>query len=99
MFEALTGNTWRIKFFGSAPMMHTVREFTDAEREDQLNADLKGVRTFFFGAHHWRGVPELLASPDGATDYCDWAWVPKRQFNEFFTKEYYDVFVNVCKTR
>jgi hypothetical protein len=67
------------------------------------------VRTFWFGAHHWRGVPDMLidGSQDGAetpsnmlvTEYSDWAWIPKRQLNQYFTREYYDVFVKVCRTR
>ena len=67
---------------------------------DKLNDQLKGVRSYFFGAHHWRGLPEmLLKQEDNTTDYNDWAWVPKKQLNEYFTKEYYDVFIDICKTR
>ena len=109
MFSELTGNKWKIKFFGSSPIMHTLREFTPNEKDDKMNIGLKGVRTFWFGAHHWRGVPEMLINEieDGAetpssmlvTEYSDWSWVPKRQLNQYFTREYYDVFVKVCKTR
>jgi len=59
LFEQLTGNSWRIKFFGSSPILHTLREFTEAEKADKLNTNFKGVRTFWFGAHHWRGLPEF----------------------------------------
>ena len=31
--------------------------------------------------------------------YTDHAWIPKRQLNQYFTKEYYDVFTTVCRTR
>jgi len=88
LFEQLTGNKWRIKFFGSAPVLHTLREFNEAEAEDKLNHGLKGVRTFWFGANHWRGFPEMnLNGIEGVSDtqgldtsdYNDWAWVPKRQ--------------------
>jgi len=82
LFKSLTANKWKIKFFGSSPVLHTLREFTPLEKEDKLNAELKGVRTFWFGAHHWRGYPELLFSQvkeeDNMTDYNDWAWIPKR---------------------
>jgi len=38
------------------------------------------VRTFFFGAHHLRGVPEMIIkdTEENTTDYNDWAWIPKR---------------------
>jgi hypothetical protein len=57
LFEDLTSNKWRIKFFGSSPLLHTLREFTPIEREDPKNTSLKGVRTFWFGAHHLGGIP------------------------------------------
>jgi len=103
LFNQLTGKQWKIKFFGSAPYFHTIREFTEAEKQqDKLNDGLKGVRTFWFGGHHWRGLPEMLTSEsneENTTDYIDWAWVPKRQLNEYFTREYYDTFSQVCATR
>lgn len=91
MFEQLTGNKWRIKFFGSSPILHTLREFSLAEREDKLNFGLKGVRTFWFGANHLRGIPEMLINNEDGSEqagasglYSDWLWVPKRQLNEYF---------------
>jgi len=50
---------WLAKFFGNLPMIHTLREFSEEEKEVKANADLKGVRTYFFGAHHYRGLPEM----------------------------------------
>jgi hypothetical protein len=73
-----------------------MREFSDAERADPANDGLKGVRTYFFGAHHFRGLPEMNFSQ---TEHDDWAWIPKRQLNEYLTKEYYDVFIHAFKTR
>jgi len=101
LFNQLSGGQWKIKFFGQGPLLHTVREFTEVEQFDKLNNDLKGVRSYFFGAHHWRGLPEMLMKneSENTTDYNDWAWVPKREMNEYFTKEYYDVFIDICKTR
>ena len=32
LFQKLTGNQWRIKFFGSSPYLHTLREFTPIEK-------------------------------------------------------------------
>ena len=80
LFEQLTDNQWRIKFFGSSPVMHTLREFTPLEREDIANEGLKGVRTYWFGANHLRGIPDMILQDENknTTDWNDWAWVPKR---------------------
>ena len=101
LFDQLTDNKWRIKFFGSSPVMHTLREFTEVEKQDTMNDNLKGVRTYWFGAHHLRGVPDMvMGDPEkNTTDYSDWAWVPKRELNRYFTKDNYACFVDACKTR
>jgi len=81
LFARLTENKWKIKFFGSSPILHTLREFTPLEKFDELNDDLKGVRTYWFGAHHWRGIPDMIISDtedNSDSEYIDWAWVPKR---------------------
>lgn len=62
LFDELTENKWRIKFFGSSPVLHTIREFTPIEDKDVVNNGLKGVRTYWFGAHHWRGFPEFITN-------------------------------------
>jgi hypothetical protein len=36
---------------------------------------------------------------NNTTDYNDWAWIPKRQLNKYFTKENYEVFTNILRTR
>jgi hypothetical protein len=91
-----TDNQWKVKYFGQLPLIHTVRDLSIAEKEEKMNEGLKGVRTYFFGAHHWRGLPEMTFNN---TSHEDWAWIPKRQLNEYFTKEYYDVFIHALKTR
>ena len=50
---------WKIKYIGLAPMLHTLREMTEAEKKDKNNMNLKGVRTFYFLAHHSKGLPEM----------------------------------------
>ena len=77
-------------------MIHTLRHMTEAEKEEKENVDLKGVRTYFFGAHHYRGLPEM--SFDN-TQHEDAMWVPKRLLNEYFTKDYHDVFIHALVTR
>ena len=75
-----------------------MRDFTIAEKEQDLNKGLNGVRTYFFAANHYRGLPEFdFENP--MVDHHDFAWIPKRQMNEYFTKEYYDAFVPVMRTR
>lgn len=78
LFDKYTENKWKVKFFGSLPLIHTVREMTEFEREDKLNTDLNGVRTYFFGAHHYRGLPEFPANLGAKTAHSDYAWIPKR---------------------
>mmetsp|Transcript_13477 Transcript_13477/g.22935 ORF Transcript_13477/g.22935 Transcript_13477/m.22935 type:complete len:396 (-) Transcript_13477:96-1283(-) len=97
LFSDLTDNKWRIKFFGSSPIMHTLREMTALEKRDIKNESLKGCRTYWFGAHHWRGFPEMAFKDHH--DFDDFAWVPKRQANEYLTRENYEVFAPVMRTR
>lgn len=56
-FTSFSEDKWRIRFAGMLPQQHTVRHFTEAEKEDPLNKNLRGVRTYFFAAHHYRGLP------------------------------------------
>ena len=78
-----------------------MRDFTVAEKENKEIAHLKGVRSYFYHAHHWRGLPELVVRDEmkEKLPYDDFAWVPKRKLNEFFTREYFDVFIHACTTR
>lgn len=39
---------WRIKYYQNAPLIHTLREFSKAEKEDKMNLNMKGVRTYYF---------------------------------------------------
>ena len=96
LFNSMTEGVWKIKHYGATPTVASLREFTEAEKQDKNNKELKGVRTFYFPAHHWRGLPTMKLDK---TEYDDFAWVPKRQMNEYFSKEYYDVFVRACTTR
>ena len=98
LFKQLAATEWRVKFTGSTSVMHTIREFTPEEASADLGNDgLKGVRTFWFSAHHWRGEPQLLV--DENSQYEDWAWVPKRLMNEYLSREQHSVFVDVMTTR
>ena len=97
-FTEMTNDTWKVKFASNLPMVHTLRDFTLAEQEDSGNEGLKGVRTYFFGAHHYRGLPMFDFNHPEMVHY-DYAWVPKRQLNEYFTREYYEIFVPALKTR
>jgi hypothetical protein len=61
-----------------------------------MNLDMKGVRTYYFQAHHYRGLPDFDLSN---TVYDDHAWIPKRQLNEYFNRDYYEIFIKACLTR
>ena len=97
LFVNLTGNSWKIKYNGTMPQVHSLRKLTIAEQEDPRNSEMKGVRTYYFFAHHLRGLPEMNISED--LPYNDHAWIPKRQMNEYFTREYYEVFIHALRTR
>ena len=99
LFVKLSGNQWRIKYYGSLPQTHTMRDFTVAEREETTWDHLKGVRTYYFHANHWRGLPCLSETITKDTDYQDFRWIPKRQLNDYFTEEYYKVFIHGLTTR
>jgi hypothetical protein len=43
-----TNTAWKVKYFGTSPIAATLREFTEAEKADKMNNNLKGVRTYFF---------------------------------------------------
>ena len=75
-----TNTSWKVKYFNSAPIAATIREFTELEKADKMNKDLKGIRTYFFQAHHWRGLPSLSpgTNDEALHDYDDFAWIPKR---------------------
>ncbi len=96
LFNDISDGLWKIKYFGNSPIVATLREFTEAEKQDPLNSSLKGVRTFFFTAHHWRGLTQMNYDKN---EYDDFSWVPKRQLNEYFSRDYFDVFAKACSTR
>lgn len=68
-----------------------------AEKEDSRNSSMKGVRTYFFNANHWRGLPHINTGED--SHYDDYVWIPKRKMNEYLTRDYYDIFADACSTR
>jgi len=43
-----TNTSWKVKYFGTAPIAATIREFTEVEKADKMNNSMKGVRTYFF---------------------------------------------------
>lgn len=98
LFIKYSKNAWRIRMFGQIPLITTLRDLTQAEKDDDMNQGLKGVRTYFFGAHHHYGLPSFDFENE-EIHHDDFAWIPKRQLNEWFTKEYYDIFIDATKTR
>jgi hypothetical protein len=94
LFSHLTNDTWKVRYIAGYPMVATIREFTPAE--NTLNHGLRGVRSYFFSANHYRGFPEYQLDK---TDFEDFAWVPKRQLNEYFERDYYEIFIRACLTR
>lgn len=98
MFTVISKDSWKVKFSSNLPTVHTLRDFTIAEQEDLMNRGMKGVRTYFFSAHHYRGLPEFdFENPE--IDHHDFSWIPKRQLNEYLTQDYFDAFVPALSTR
>ncbi|CDW83242.1 UNKNOWN [Stylonychia lemnae] len=96
LFTQLSNDAWKVRYIGGHPMVATIREFTPAEQRDSLNHGLRGVRSYFFPANHYRGFPEYQLDQ---TDFEDFAWVPKRLLNEYFDRDYYEIFIRACLTR
>ena len=97
LFLKYSDNKWKVRFFSSMPTTTTIRDFSEAEStEDKKNLGMRGVRTYYFNAHHMRGLPEFNFDQ---SEYHDFAWVPKRQLNEYFDEDYYNIHINSLKTR
>jgi len=76
LFLKYSENKWKVKFHGSMPSTTTIRNFSEAEIETDIkNTGMRGVRTYYFNAHHMRGLPEFDWS---TVEHNDYAWVPKR---------------------
>ena len=99
LFTSLSDDKWRVRFSGLMPQQHSVRKLSEAESEDPMNDGLNGVRTYFFTAHHYRGLTAFADDLADKHDFIDYAWIPKRQMNEYFSKDYHDVFINGLVTR
>lgn len=82
---------WTSNHLGWAPIIQTVRDFTEAEREDVRNNHYKGVWTYYFCSMHKRGIPRIMLDN---TTWEDWAWVPKVEFNKYFSKDQYTTFID-----
>ncbi len=99
LFDLYTDNLFKIKYQFNSPLHHTIRNLTEAEKENPQNNGMQGVRTYFFGAHHYRGFPTMSPQMADRTNHDDFAWIPKRQLNEYFTREYYTAFIHALRTR
>lgn len=82
---------WTCGNVSRSPFLHTIWDLTDAEIEQPINKNYRGVRTYYFLSCHRRGVPMFKFEN---TDWEDWAWVPKLEINKYFTKERFDLFIN-----
>ncbi len=87
LFESFTKNKWGIGYAGSHALISTYRFLDDEERRLFRYNYLNGVRTFYFGAYHKNGIPEIDTNV-----YEDFAWVPKPEINKFLARDYFDEF-------
>lgn len=74
--------------------MHTIRDLTDAEAEEFINKEYRGVRTYYFQSFHRRGIPVFNFEN---TEWEDWAWVPKFEINKYFTWEWFNLFIDILQ--
>jgi hypothetical protein len=94
LVERITKGMWKVAYFAPNPIMVTLRDFLPDELTQPYSHFLKGVRTFYFGALHKTGLPEVNREM-----YNDFAWVPKRQLNKYFMRDYFEEFKGVlCDT-
>ena len=48
LFSQISDGIWKIKYLNLHPLAATLREFTQAEKQDKMNYGMQGVRTFYF---------------------------------------------------
>lgn len=85
----------KVMYDGAQPAIHTIRPLSEVEKQHDFDKTLKGVRTYYFKANHWRGLPEFKL--DGR--YDDYAWVPKIKFHEYMARDYFEVFADIAQNR
>lgn len=87
LFFNVTKEFWKIFFPPHHPAFAITRDFHEYEREDPKNKGLKGVRTYYFHAFHFRGIP--MVYPNLKHNYTDYSLVPKIQMNKWVGENYY----------
>jgi hypothetical protein len=97
LFLFLTHDRFKAFFPTNFPSFQLTRDFNEYEKEDPKNKNLKGVRTYYFHAFHFRGEPYI--NKNKRHPYNDLAIVPKNELNKFFTKNYYEGVINCLAER
>jgi hypothetical protein len=88
LFFHVTKENFKIYYPDNHPLFVLTREFYEHEKEDPKNKGLRGVRTFYYQAQHFRGAPML--TPNGKHPYDDFLLSSKFNMNNFLKKNYYD---------
>jgi hypothetical protein len=91
LFLNLTRENFKIFFYDHHPGFMITRDFHDYEREDPKNKDLRGVRTYYYHAFHFRGRPEVV--PNAQHCYDDFILATKREANKVISKPYYSAVI------
>ena len=82
---------WLATHVGTNPVVSSKRDFTIAEKEDEANFGLTGVRTYYFQTFHKKGLPGFRFE---GSNWLDYAWVPKGEMNKYLTKDKYEVMID-----
>ena len=78
LFDSFSSPRWRVRHVGKVPILHTMRDFTEAEVKKMRHSKLNGVRSYYFEAYHLRGLPEFNFDE---TLWDDYRWIPTPELN------------------
>ncbi|KAL4440899.1 hypothetical protein ABPG74_009312 [Tetrahymena malaccensis] len=89
LWEKISNLKFQVSHTAVIPNFAARRDFYEHELSNPMNRNLKGVKTFYFIATHVQGIPWI--NPEV---YQEYLWTPKRHFQNYVSKEYYEQFIN-----
>ena len=92
LFIHLTKEKFKVFYEQHYPSFCTTRSLYDYEREDPKNKNVRGVRTFYYPAYHFRGAPTI--TPNIKHHYEDFLFTPKIEINRHMDETYYNAIIH-----
>jgi hypothetical protein len=92
LFLHLCKERFKVFYPNNYPIASVTRNFNEHELKDPKNKLLKGVRTFYFPAFHYRGGPCITLS--AKNDYDDFVFAPKMEINKHINRDYFGSIIN-----